>query len=94
MVNVGVTSLYSLEHERYNMLTTADRQLWSMWGSHRSIVWDMKDICKPSLVPRFLMGKEKRAWYQLFAYDARNYPLLNTCLGKSGRGMRNTYPRD
>ena len=23
-----------------------------------------------------------------------NYLLLNTCLGKSGRGTRNTYPRD
>ena len=29
----------------------------------------------------------------LFAH-ARNYPLLNTCLAKSGRGARNTYPRD
>ena len=53
MVNVGVTSLYSLGHERYNTLTTVDRQLWSMWGSNRSIVWDMRDICKSSLVPRF-----------------------------------------
>ena len=39
MVNVGVTSHYSLGHERYNMLTTVDRQLWSMWGvtSHYSL---------------------------------------------------------
>ena len=46
-----------------------------------------------SLVPRLLVGGEKRAWYLLFAH-ARNYPLLNTCLDKSGRGRRNTYPRD
>ena len=39
----------------------------------------------PSLVPRLLAGREKRAWYLLFAH-ARNYPLLNTCLGQSGRG--------
>ena len=40
-----------------------------------------------SLVPRPLGGGEKRAWYLLFAH-ARKYPLLNTCSGKSGRGMR------
>ena len=40
-----------------------------------------------SLVPRLLVGGEKRAWYLLFAH-ARNYPLLNTCLDKSGRGRR------
>ena len=38
-------------------------------------------------------AERKRAWYLLFAH-ARNYPLLNTCLAKSGRGTRNTYPRD
>ena len=38
-----------------------------------------------SLVPRLLVGGEKRAWYLLFVH-ARNYPLLNTCSGKSGRG--------
>ena len=37
-----------------------------------------------SLVPRLLVGGEKRAWYLLFAH-ARNYPLLNMCLGKSGK---------
>ena len=36
-----------------------------------------------SLVPRLLGRGEKRAWYLLFAH-AHNYPLLNTCSGKSG----------
>ena len=44
-----------------------------------------------SLVPRLIVGGGKRAWYLLFAH-AHNYPLLNTCLGKSERGTRNTFP--
>jgi len=40
-----------------------------------------------SLVPRLLGGGEKRAWYLLFAH-VHNYPLLNTCSGKSWRGTR------
>ena len=46
-----------------------------------------------SLVPRLLVGGEKRAWYPLFAH-ALNHPLLSTCSGNSGRGTRNTYPCD
>ena len=47
----------------------------------------------PSLVPRLLVGGKKRAWYPLFAH-VLNYPLLSMCSGNSGRGTRNTYPRD
>ena len=43
--------------------------------------------------PGFWWAERKRAWYLPFAH-AYNYPLLNTCLGKSGRGTRNTYPWD
>ena len=32
-------------------------------------------------------AERKRAWYLLLAH-ACNYPLLNTCLAKSGRGTR------
>jgi len=46
-----------------------------------------------ALYPGSWWAERERAWYLLFAH-ARNYPLLNTCLGKSGRGTRNTYPRD
>ena len=38
-------------------------------------------------------AERERAWYPLLAH-ARNYLLLNTCSDKSGRGTRNTYPRD
>jgi len=36
-----------------------------------------------SLLPRLLVDGEKKS---LVAH-VRNYPLLNTCLGKSGRGL-------
>ena len=41
--------------------------------------------------PWLLVGGEKKS---LVSVHVRNYPLLNTCLGKSGRGTHNTYPRD
>ena len=41
-----------------------------------------------SLVPRLLVGRETKNLILLFAH-ARNYPLLNMCLGNSGMG-RNT----
>ena len=50
-------------------------------GEFNTLVWNYI-----SLVPRLLVGGE-RAWYLLFAH-ARNYPSLNTCLAKSGRGTR------
>ena len=53
-------------------------------------VHEFQYIMKASLVPRLLVGGERKL---LFAH-ARNYLLLNTCLDKSGRGTRNTYPRD
>ena len=43
--------------------------------------------------PGFWWAERERAWYPLFKH-VHNYLLLNTCSDKSGRGMRNTYPRD
>ena len=39
-----------------------------------------RTVGQASLVPRVLVGGQKKAWYSLFAH-ARNYPLLDTWLG-------------
>ena len=41
------------------------------------------------LLARFLVGREKRAWYLLFAH-VHNYPLLNMC---SSRVTSNMHPQ-
>ena len=69
----------------------------SLSGTHdsRRRVWWLYQPCTQTGLalasyPGSWWAERKRAWYLLFAH-ARNYALMNTCSGKSGRGTRNTY---
>ena len=65
-------------------------RLHSLMSSQFSVVtanWTL------ALYPGSWWAERSRAWYLLFAHEY-NYPLLNTCLGKNGKGTSNTYPRD
>ena len=51
----------------------------ALWTEDQPIGWDI------ALYPGSWWAERERAWYLLFAH-VRNYPLLNTCLAKRGRG--------
>ena len=58
---------------------------------NKGYIFDLVSLL--ALYPGSWWVERKRAWYLLFVH-VRNYLLQSTCSGKSGRGMRNTYPRN